>query len=275
MRGEPLGPRYARLDPSQVGRCFDGSAGSYDETVWRNQAGAARLIASVPEGPYERVVDVGCGTGFASEAVVQRFGPRSITGVDLSAAMLERFRARLGAAPGLAVDTREADVLDMSIDDGSVDLVVSTMAFHWFPDRAGALRSMSATLRPGGVLGILTGCDGTEEEYRQVVRSLSPAVPAALVDIYDGLVGLEEMDTLIRGAGLEPTDVWIERRRRVSSPDRIVARMRLVAGHLISELPPDEQERIWDRIGAALAASCDEQPFVYHFHKLYAVARRP
>jgi hypothetical protein len=51
--------------------------------------------------------------------------------------------------------------------------------------------------------------------------------------------------------------------------------MRLVAGHLIADLPAGEQATVWDRIGAGLLAHCGPGDFAYHFHKLYATARRP
>ena len=121
----------------------------------------------------------------------------------------------------------------------------------------------------------MTGCEGTEEEYRDLLLALEPAVPRPLTEIYDSLTGLEEMERLLRGAGLEPIDVWIERRRRVSPPERFLSRMRLVAGHLIADLSADDQNRLWDRIGTALAAHCGPGDFVYHFHKLYATARKP
>jgi trans-aconitate methyltransferase len=278
VSGTPAGGEEAPgrlLDASRVADCFDVGADDYEEIVWRNRRGAERLVASLPVRAYDHVLDVGCGTGFASVALLQRLHPRSITGVDLSRGMLERFRARLSETPDVIVAAYEADVLDMPVVPGSVDLVLSSMAFHWFPDRPGAVKAMADALGPDGVLAVLTGCDGTEEEYRGLLDALDPPVPPALTEIYSGLVGLEEMARLLEDAGLDPIDVWIERRRRVGPPDRFLERMRLVAGHLIADLPAAEQDAIWNRIRTALVARCGDGPFVYHFHKLYAVARRP
>ena len=49
-------------DGSDVGQGFDRSAADYDDLLRRNRGGAERLVASLPPGRYERVLDVGCGT---------------------------------------------------------------------------------------------------------------------------------------------------------------------------------------------------------------------
>jgi hypothetical protein len=47
-----------------------------------------------------------------------------------------------------------------------------------------------------------------------------------------------------------------------------------VAGHLISDLPPAAQNSTRARIGKALAASSDPDEFIYHFNKLFVMAKR-
>ena len=49
--------------------------------------------------------------------------------------MIEVFRERLRAHPGVRADLRVGDVLDLRVDDGSVDLALCTMALHWFAER--------------------------------------------------------------------------------------------------------------------------------------------
>ena len=43
-------------DGSDVGQGFDRSAADYDDLLRRNRSGAERLVASLPPGPYERVL---------------------------------------------------------------------------------------------------------------------------------------------------------------------------------------------------------------------------
>ena len=116
---------------NEVADGFSGTAKDYDSVVRFNIEGARRLIASLPPGDHARVLDVGCGTGFASLAMVERFAPELIAGVDPAAGMLEAFREKLGAIEGTAIELHEADVLAMPVEDGSFDAVICSMAFHW------------------------------------------------------------------------------------------------------------------------------------------------
>ena len=77
-------------DGSSAPEGFTRGAETYDEAVRHNIAGSDRLIMSLPDGDYRRVLDVGCGTGWTSAAMVRRFGVETITGV-------ERLRGDAGA----------------------------------------------------------------------------------------------------------------------------------------------------------------------------------
>jgi ubiquinone/menaquinone biosynthesis C-methylase UbiE len=264
------------LDSSRIGRWYDDTAEAYEEVVWRNRQGAHRLVWSLPDGEYRDLLDVGCGTGLASAAMAERFPLRSITGVDLSPEMLKRFRARLEALLGIEVRAHEADVAAMPVPDGAFDVAISTMAFHWFADQPGAVAAMARALRPGGVFGLLMGGEGTEEEYRQILIAIRSEVPRQFLDVYALQAGrLARIERWLRDAGLEPLDVWMEQRRREGPPERFIGRMRAVAGHLIADLPQEEQDDAWARVLAAVSDASGSGGFVYHFNKAFAVARKP
>ena len=69
----------------------------YDEHMLREvpgcRAGYARMAALLPEGTA-RLLDLGCGTGLELEPIFARFPALRVTGVDLTAAMLDRLRAK-------------------------------------------------------------------------------------------------------------------------------------------------------------------------------------
>lgn len=255
---------------------WDRSAAAYDDVLDANRRGAERLVAALPDPPYPRVVDAGCGTGFASWAMARRAGARHLTGVDVSAAMVARYRQRLEGLPGVEVEGHVADVLDMPVPPASADAVVSTMTLHWIPDRGRAVAAMAAAVRPGGVLGMLSSGLGSDHEYRDLIAGLRPAVPADLVDAYERMQPDEaELEAHVRAAGLEPVDVWMERRRRRLPPERFLARKRSTEAALMPEMPEREREAVWDRIAHAVHAAAGPDGFAYTFFKAYAVARRP
>jgi SAM-dependent methyltransferase len=104
-----------------------------------------RLVAGA--GPFVegRGLDLGCGSGFATEGLVQAFPGVAWQGVDLSAPML----ARAARKPTLAaIPLRHAAAEALPYAAGSFDVVVSNFSWHWFG--AGAGDEVLRVLRPGG-----------------------------------------------------------------------------------------------------------------------------
>ena len=252
---------------------FSKAAESYDDAVRHNITGSQRLVMSLPEGDYTRVLDVGCGTGFSSAAMIRRFDVSTLVGVDPAEGMLEVFAAKLGEFPGVQVELRAEDVMQMSAADGAFDAVISAMALHWFADKPGAVARMARALRPGGVMGILTAGRGGEDAWRELLERIG--APAAWTGWFaENQRDVNEIDADLRAAGLEPLDIWMERRRRATPPDAFMARTRSVAGHLLGN-PPGGFSELDQRIEAALHAESGPGGFVYDYCKLFAVARKP
>lgn len=259
-----------------VGRGFDRGAEGYDALLERNRVGAERLVAALPAGEHAEVLDVGCGTGFASLALLDRFPVRRLVGVDLSEEMLRRFRAKLAGRRALQVETHRAGVTDMPVADGSVDAVVSAMAFHWFPDKPAAVAAMARALRPGGVLGILASGRGSDRELAELLGELRPPAPPRWRAAFDAIQrDAAELTDLLEDAGLEPLDVWEERRVRHQAPEQYLARMEAVSSHLSDDLDAQEAEGHRARAVAAVRAAAGPRGFRYTFVKLYGVARKP
>lgn len=258
-----------------VGAGFDQAADSYAEILTHNLVGARRLVGALPEARYDSIIDVGCGTGFASLEMIGARGTRRVLGVDASAGMMDVFRQR---AEGLdaSVVLQVADATHLPAADASVDAVISTMAFHWFPDKPAALAEMARTVRPGGVVAILTAGRGTDDELNDAMRSMDPPVPAAWTGVFDHIHrDVREMQGMLRDVGLDPVDVWSETRVRTTSVESYIGRLQAVASHLSSDLTPEEAQGHGERLAAELASRSTPDGFEYTFVKLFAIARRP
>lgn len=260
----------------RVGAGFTATVEQYEGALRYNLDGVRRLVASLPDGSYDELLDVGCGTGWATRAVAERFGTRRAVGVDPSAGMLEKYAAAVEPA-GVTAETHAADVLEMPVADGSVDAVISTMAFHWFVDKAGATREMARALKPGGIFALLAGGEGVEREYRELLESLTPAVPERWIATYDhGPTGLAEMQGYLEQAGLEPVDIWLEVRRRQTPFEDFLTRMEVIGGHLNEGIDPEVLDGHRQRVWEATEAAADAQGrYEYTFSKLFVIARRP
>ena len=92
-----------------------------------------------------RVLDVGCGTGILTARLAGELEAELVAGCDFSLGMLEQARDR-----ATGVGWCQGDALRLPVRDRSVDAVVSTEAFHWFPDHDAALAEMARVLVPNG-----------------------------------------------------------------------------------------------------------------------------
>jgi 2-polyprenyl-6-hydroxyphenyl methylase/3-demethylubiquinone-9 3-methyltransferase len=96
----------------------------------------------------KRVVDVGCGGGFMSEAMAKR-GARVI-GIDPAEEAVMAARAH-ATAEGLDVDYRVGRGEALPVDDASADVVVCVDVLEHIPDWRAALAEVARVLSPGGV----------------------------------------------------------------------------------------------------------------------------
>ncbi|GAA3993258.1 class I SAM-dependent methyltransferase [Thermobifida alba] len=135
---------------------FDHSAAVYDRLVAVNPGYHAHLRRSaarlrLPDGGAGlRLLDLGCGTG-ASTAALLRVAPRAeILAVDASAGMLAAARAKPWPATVRFVHAR-AETLTAP---GSFDAVFAAYLLRNCPDRDGVLAVMRDLLRPGGRLAL-------------------------------------------------------------------------------------------------------------------------
>lgn len=258
-----------------VSKGFSQTASDYEGAVRFNIEGAQRLVTLIPPGEYNDVLDVGCGTGIAARALIDRFHPQRLVGVDPAEGMLREFRDSLGGIPGTEITLHQADVENMPVADASFDLVICSMAYHWFPRKWAAAQAMARAMKPGAVLAILMSGRGGEQAYRDVIANVEP-INYRWLGAFDGnLRGQDEMEDYLASAGLEPLDVWMETRVRYSTVEAYMERMRVVAGHMIGDDSKDDVAEYVAKVEARLREVSGPRGFRYEFAKLFAIARKP
>ena len=101
----------------------------------------------IPAG--RKWLDVGCGTGALSAAIVDHCSPSSVTGVEPSEGFLKTARGHLA---GRAV-LHQGSATAIPLDDASVDVVVSGLVLNFVPDHRAALAEMARVTDNGGIIG--------------------------------------------------------------------------------------------------------------------------
>jgi ubiquinone/menaquinone biosynthesis C-methylase UbiE len=164
-----------RVLRSDVPAAFDRHAAAYDRLVGANPGyhadlrRAARAFALPAGGAGARLLDVGCGTGASTAALLAAAPNAEITGVDASPGMLARARAKPWPATVRFVQGRAEDLAgtggpaedlvglrgsaeDLAGIGGPFDGVFAAYLLRNLPDPDTALVALRRLLRPGGVL---------------------------------------------------------------------------------------------------------------------------
>ena len=140
---DSIAPRYDLLN--HVLSC------NVDRIWWSRTARCFRRILVRPEA---RVLDVCCGTGDMTRALLrQRPGTAEpIIAADFSPVMLHHAARKL---PLDRVRILEADALRLPLADGSLDLIITAFGFRNLANYRDGLAEFFRVLAPGGEVGIL------------------------------------------------------------------------------------------------------------------------
>lgn len=190
---ECINPYDNRRDKGeQVEQMFDSIAPAYDfmntamtlglHRRWRDNALKAALKL-LPGSKDLKILDVATGTGDVAFRLHSLLPEARITGIDLSAGMLDVARKKLSEMPAEAqrlIKFDKADCLSLPFADGEFSLITVAYGVRNFENLLQGLREMRRVLAPGGVLCVveLSCPDGplTKAAYRLYTRGVIPAV---------------------------------------------------------------------------------------------------
>jgi len=204
-------------------------ARTYDESSEPQQAWAVDVLARLRGiAPDATVLDVGCGTGRVTEALLALVPQGRVLAMDASADMVALARARLG-------DRAEvwcADALELEVDE-PVDAIVSTAALHWVADHDRLWTRLAGALRPGGVLEIQCGGEGNIDGVREVIEAVAEDIAPELVGWSPWVFASQlETERRLHAAGFTAIGCWLEERpTRPRDVDAFV-RTSILAAHL-------------------------------------------
>lgn len=164
---EPSGAADEHSASQAVQSMFDGIAPRYDllnhvlsaniDRIWWRRT--ARTFASILKKPEAVVLDVCCGTGDMTLALLRHrpADAEPVLALDFAHAMLEHAKEKFSSpeCSGKTVVAIEADALHMPIPDGSVDLITTAFGFRNLANYEAGLKEMHRVMRPGATLGIL------------------------------------------------------------------------------------------------------------------------
>lgn len=214
-------------------------AHTYDSASGPQQEWASAVLERAADRVPTRatVLDVGCGTGRVTEALLELVPDGRVLAIDASQEMVDLARRRLADRARVW----RQDVLELVLDE-PVDVIVSTATLHWVPDHDRLWQRLAAVLRVGGILETQCGGQGNIARVREVID----AVAGDSFPELDGwspwtFAGPQETQTRREAAGFTSVRCWLE--ERPTRPDDLAGFVRssILPAHL-ARLPEERRE---------------------------------
>ena len=159
-----------------VAASFD-RASNYDDHADVQRQVATTLACTIladrlPEHP--RILELGCGTGFLSRALLDHLPHAEYWVTDIAPAMVDRARQRLQGYAGAHFAIMDASQPTLS---GPFDVICSSLALQWVPDLPACIDRLRRLLAPKGRLAFTTLGAGSFAEWREAYGELTPGTP--------------------------------------------------------------------------------------------------
>jgi trans-aconitate methyltransferase len=203
--------------------------------VWKSASGMLDLLD--PQ-PGERILDIGCGTGHLTNAIAERGA--DVTGLDASPDMLGQARQNY---PKLKFVLADASSFRF---DEPFDAVFSNAVLHWVRDAEGAVRSVAASLKPGGRFVAEFGGKGN---VSQLVAAAKQTIPGAENPWF--FPSVAEYSSLLERHGLET--------RQAALFDRLTPLegsmqewFEMFGGPLLASVPKERRQSVLDAMAEVL-----------------------
>lgn len=157
MKNQEENPEHAHIK-ANIGSVFDRIASNYDQIGPRIFTHFGRRLvraAGISEG--EKVLDVAAGRGAVLFPAAEAVGSHGfVTGIDLSAGMVEKTDAEIKSRKIRNAQVMQMDAENIDFPDDSFDGLLCGFSIFFFPHPEKALQEFHRVLKPGGRLGLTT-----------------------------------------------------------------------------------------------------------------------
>ncbi|MFL6652865.1 MAG: class I SAM-dependent methyltransferase [Sulfurifustaceae bacterium] len=180
------------------------NAEAYEKYIGRWSRPVAREFVSwLRPTDNARWLDVGCGTGALSEAILKWAKGARVTALDRSASYMA-YAVRLLA--GQNIEFREGDALALDLPDESFDFTVSGLMLNFVADAHLAVTQMARVTRRGGTVGAYIWDYAQGMEFLRAIWKIAFVLDPNAINHDEGhlspLCGTEPMANLFKNAGL-------------------------------------------------------------------------
>ena len=188
---------------------FAARVNGYDEHMRTNIEGASGFYAYtaslLPRAAGSRILDLGCGTGLELEEYFRLNPDAAVTGIDLSDAMLQALKSKLG---NRNIRLINASYFDEPLGEKTFDAAVSVESLHHFPaeQKERLYTKLHAALAENGYFVLTDYFAESEDLEKEYFRNLAQlkqeqGLPDDVFFHYDTPLTVEHEMDVLRTAG--------------------------------------------------------------------------
>jgi len=164
---------------------------------------AREFVSWLSLPPSLRWVDVGCGTGALTDAILSNASPERVDSLDASETFLSHAKQRI-VDP--RVHFRISDARELPLADVSSDAAVSGLVLNFVPQPERMLKEMVRVVRPGGVIALYVWDYAGEMQLIRHFWDAAVELEPSAIDQHEGrrfpICKLDALETLFGAAGL-------------------------------------------------------------------------
>jgi malonyl-CoA O-methyltransferase len=180
------------IDKKQVRRAFSRAAPDYDAAAVLQREVCKRMLERLDYIKIQpaRILDAGCGTGWGSRQLAQRYPAVKVLALDMALGMLNVSRDQLSWWRKLFSSSQHsyicADIEVLPLAANSVDMVWSNLTMQWCNDLPATFRELHRLIKTDGLLMFSTFGPDTLKELRSVFQGVDGhSHTSRFIDMHD------------------------------------------------------------------------------------------
>lgn len=161
----------------------------YDRHAVLQKEAAKMLCGYIPDNAPARILEIGCGTGFLTSELQQKFPQAEILCTDISKDMVLACQQKFTGYRNLSFQVMDGE--NFLIEE-KFDLIVSNLTVQWFDNPPAGLKKICRNLKQDGSLYFTTLGQNSYRQWKNTLQKLD--LPSGILETpdYDGIFKEEE-----------------------------------------------------------------------------------
>lgn len=165
------------IDKQQVKIHFSKNASNYNQYAHVQKKMRDILIEFMLQSSKEinnvkNILEIGCGTGYLTQALTELFPSAHITAVDIAPGMIDEIKPKF---KNNSVDFICGDIEDICLND-TYDIIISNATFQWFNHMPQTIKKLYDALNPNAVFCFSTFGKYTFHELNECFNKIKEAI---------------------------------------------------------------------------------------------------